>query len=368
MFKTFLDKAGSFLSPKPTAAIVDLSENPMDARPAVNHIVATIEEALSANPEKIVVAIVGEYHRAPFHHIARELTLDALTANGHKPLVALEQPHNLVQMSIALQFPGFDTPETSMALRTLKQEDPAHYHRLQTMACAGLTYGYAPATSHIVASNLHARTNIPVRMVDLAMTKQGSIDTTDDWTSRIVEEAGYSSQRLYASTPENIHVRNIGMLEKMIEEAKQTGSRLVLAPHGLAHIFGLGNQLPYQQSLHALTRKGDLGITPVTVFFETPQYTADIIPKTDKKSAMRSAFTVIVKGGDSEIFSLSQEMGFFGGRSREPDYRREVEKICAIYEASGVESTVTEYAVQTSMKKNKAALQQQLEALTVKLS
>lgn len=168
--------------------VIDLSANPDDLSPAVDHLVTTVQEARAAD-QKIILAL-GEEHSVIANVAMASFVRTGLQRAGiANPVMALEHVHNLLEKRLPDFFPGeMAFQERSRhVLTALKTGDPARYARMQALACGSWNWPAAPAT-RIYSMSTWLADDADIHMIDMAITSDGFLDMTDPATAAFIGE------------------------------------------------------------------------------------------------------------------------------------------------------------------------------------
>lgn len=301
----------------PNATIIDLSANPDNFSPAINHIVTSIQDARAADQK--VIVMLGELHDTISHVALAPLLRRALqdAGNKDKPVLALEERHNSLEYFlcyIMAQTPSALPAAAPRALQNLKQDNPEHYHRLQAQAVAAHKWPQTPLTR--LESVLDwLREQSPVHLIDVAKTMSNQIDMNDPATATFVKVGSEKKvAALSASSPEGVRLRN----QWMVASLQEINNRhdLTLFQTGLLHLGGFLEHLPYQYSLHGSVLQTDPTVKIITVFpesrYENQIFAGLLSPEAQK--AMNNPDTIIIRGGNetrhqqSKVGSINEEI------------------------------------------------------------
>lgn len=287
---------------KAGATIIDLSINPNNFSPAINHIVTSIQEARATDQR--VIVMLGEEH-STISHVALPLMLRrglAEAGSKDKPALVLEQSENLLEYylpDIMRKTSGsYDTARH--ALNNLKQNTPNRYHHLQALTVMSLQWPTTPVT-HMECVADWLREKLPVRLIDIPINTSGQIDLSNPEAAEFVkkhterEDISLSAEYLTG----RMRLRNlweVANLSRIINE-----NDLVLCQMGLTHIAGEQERnLPYKHSLHGLGIQTDHNVKIITVFPEIDYGNQTFTTKLSQhaQKAMNTPDTVIIRGGN----------------------------------------------------------------------
>lgn len=235
-------------------------DNPCDFRLARDHVLKTIHRAIEENPGRRVVVLMGENHTIPSHLVFQEAVIRGLEQDQKPFILAQECGHNRVSY-ILNGIWGKDAPEVGALARD-------EYETLTRLLNISFGSEQSPLTKTLLCQEQHKR-KIPTINCDLAIEydDNNSLDTKDPWTRDIVASHSGSGtiDRISAISSEGVALRNIGMVEKLLE--KTDDRDLVLLSTGITHLFGhIPIGFPYNESLYA--RLLQKGCVPVSFCFE----------------------------------------------------------------------------------------------------
>lgn len=290
--------------------VIDLSADPYNLSPALDHIVTRIKE-VRASDHKVIV-LLGELHDTVDHVYAPEALRQKMERAGvEPPAIALEQRYNLLQATRAHFFPGNSEEREDFraravqALYALRSANPAHYNRVQAMAQAALASPYAPAT-RLSNFTTWLEDNADVRFVDLARNGKEYLDVVNPGTAAFIDEHGRKEDipdrtKIHAGSPEGMRLRNLFMAQQL-RAILQEAPVVILQP-GLSHVGG--NQvknISYAGSLHALLTKEfeDDRVHVLTIIMETNGVTFENTVPGKGHTAMNNRDTIILRGSSGE--------------------------------------------------------------------
>ena len=339
---------------KAGATVIDLSANPDDFRPALTHIVTTIEEARAANQK--VIVMIGERHDTSAHFALSDMTRRALRKAGHKtrPALALEASHDFFEHAI-MRWPDSMAPVRHGILnhlQTMKQERPEQYHKMQARAYASHAWMAAPIT-RVECVSAWLREQAPVRLVDLAFNRNNKFDMDVSETAEFIKN---NRKPFNVFLNENtrqgsMRLRNEWMLANL--QAMSRDHDITFLQTGLSHIAGDGKRgLPYKYSLHELAQNIDPSIKVITVLQEhkSEKFNYRRLPRPAQK-AMNNRGTVIIRGGNEDLHFT----GLHG------TMKEEAASLRKIYSASGLPTR------QFSIKNGKDCKQKRLELMPLEI-
>lgn len=317
-------------SPQQGATIIDLSANPYDVSPTINHLVTTIQDARAADQK--VIVMLGEEHSTISYVSFAMLLRSGLQDGGSKdkPVLAQEQRHNLLELFLPRLFKGDPSSfqdAARHALNRLKQDDPKRYHHLQALTFASLGWPLAPV-AQLESVSGWLRQKFPVRLMDMAMTTRNQIDINNPETAKFVKtnpaEGGAS---LDGGEPNGMRLRNLWMMASLREIIED--HNIVLLQTGLAHLGGSvedGNL--YEHALHGLGVQTEHDAKIITVFPECRRgnITFKTMLSPEAQQAMNNSDTIILRGGNE----AKHRQGRIGSISREAATLRR------IFNASGL--------------------------------
>lgn len=293
-----------------SSTVIDLSADPYNLSPALDHIITRIKEA-RASDHKVIV-LLGELHDTVDHVYAPEALRQKMERAGiEPPVIALEQRYNLLQATRNHFFPGNSEEHEDFraravqALYALRSANPAHYNRVQAMAQAALGSPYAPVT-RLSNFTTWIEDNADVRFVDLARNGKEYLDVLNPGTAAFIDEHGRKEDipdrtKIHAADPEGMRLRNLFMAQQL-RAILQEAPIVILQP-GLSHVGGNRvKNIPYAGSLHALLTKeaADGGIRVLTVFMETNGIAVENTVPAEGHTAMNGRDTITLRGSSGE--------------------------------------------------------------------
>lgn len=346
--------------------VIDLSANPDDFSPVIDHLVTTVKEACAADQK--VIVMLGENH-ANIGHVSRaELLRQGLRRAGvaERPVIAVEANYNFLQFMLGRLYPEFCFEEgqtdfhtvAKTALTVLRDADPARYNRAQAMAYAAWDWPIAPMSKLAsVATWLAAGEDI--RMIDLAKTNFRLLDEADPSTAAFIDEYAakedlvQKARYIDTTSKEGIRLRNLWMAKETRGIMKD--APLMILKTGLYHVGGqLKDGYLYKHSLHAqFAKAANDNIHVITVFPENHGDTfANTVPP-DGQQAMNNPDTIILRGGP-ENSHFQDLVGSF---------ESEIATLDAFAHAANLPAPEirNEYNYRALLEKNKASLTEELK-------
>jgi len=347
IFKTAVTLAAEFLASSrflPSSRFVQDVEND-DLSPALDWITVRTKEALAANQK--VILLFGEEHSTVSHVRLAELARGALETAGITDItIAREQVHNLSEYFLthyfSKYFPDMEGQEQEVfqtqaieALRALKKEDPARYHKINALFHAAGDWSYTPVTKHENFSNWLEK-NIPVRLIDIAKTdgyRERYIDSSEPETKAflvqtpLVLENIIETGTISITRPKGMHLRNLFMAAQIQEILKEKeGPAVLLVQTGLAHLGGREKDGKlYENTLHALLHSAEnkeQNIKILSIFPEIERsLTYNKLLSTTAQAAMNNPDTLVLRG--------LKDVGLWLSSSEE------VQALHSLYNASG---------------------------------
>ena len=282
------------------ATVIDLAADPDDFSPVLTHLVTTVKEALAA--DKNIILLVGEFHDRPAHVRLGVSLSDALTkAALPKPVIAIESAHNLFEHN----FSNFLSPEDHQTLARIKIQTPDDYHRLQTLAHASSRWEYSPVTYY---ENIQywLKENIPVRLIDAAITKKGYLDRSDPTTDRLIKKHDPENQKFIKVEEhhKSMYMRNLFMVNEILDIIHEPISPIVIVQTGRNHIAGDHNKkYPYHESMHSLlTKKIPSRTMIISLFPETKDNTYKDTLSLETQQQMNRPETIILRHGNERTY------------------------------------------------------------------
>lgn len=355
------DATQSTLAPvatKPGATVMDMSANPDNYCPSVNHIVAKVKEAQAAN-QKIIVAL-GETHAVSAHTRLAELVRQGLKHAGIGNFIIVEEAqYKLLEKLLPRLFPHEEMHfyfRSAQALSLLEENDPKRYNRLQALALSAFDNSMSSLTN-IANLTTWLKEAVDVRLIDISK-EGGYLDMRDDRTAIFVNDHASkdTDDKTYIATTdtEGIRLRNLWMAEHMRKILQQTD--IVILQTGNTHLDGhvsTTNHQEYEQSLHALFHdKMEHNIRFLTVFQEFSPFTTfkNIAPS--GQAVMNNPDTLILRGGNSywaSEFQLEKEITML----------KDISNASSIPEATSPFKSEKDF--RTQMAKNKQILKEELD-------
>lgn len=320
--------------------VIDLGANPDDLPPAVDHLVTTVQEARAAH-QKIILAL-GEDHSVIANVAMASFVRTGLQRAGIvNPVIALEHVHNLLERFLPDFFPGKTAfqERSRHVLTALKTGDPARYARMQALACGSANWMGAPAT-RIYNISAWLADDADIRLIDLAITSDGFLDTDDPATAAFIGEHARTTardrKRIHAIDLEGVRLRNEWMAARLRDILKQAD--VVILQTGYNHIGGNRNdRRPYAHSLYrAFARAANDNIRFIPVFPENYGLPFRGTVPPEGREAMNNPDTVILRGGNAtrhrrgKIGSFAEEIAVlnaFARASRMPENAPRIENI-----------------------------------------
>jgi len=343
--------------------VIDLAD-PYDLSPAVNHIITTVQEARAADQK--VILMLGETHSNIAHVRLAELVRRGLTEAGiHKPVMAVEEQHNLTECLL----PRFYSHElfspfraaVAQALPALKINDPSRYHRLQALGNASVFWPQAPVT-RLENFTTWINDNTTIRMVDIAMTLDGYLDCTDPETNAFIttntQNPGPDPDTQQAPIdgvePEGMRLRNLWMMQQL----ETIPDPVTILQTGFAHPAGLARKgYSYADSLHGgfakAAKQGTDSQQPrvITVLPENRVITFNNFLSAAAQRAMSNPDTVILRGAGEARHFQDEGRGSFD------------EEIATLQRLGGAQIT-SEDAYRKTIARNNDALTKELISIT----
>lgn len=356
------------------ATVFDLKQDPYDLTPAVDHLVATVQEAL-ASDQKIVL-MLGEEHATISEVFFAEALRHGLKKAGiEKPVIAVELPHNLLEMFLPLLPANIIGEEplqkTRNALTTLKQSDPKAYNNLQTLVCSACKWGATPITRLENLTTWHADT-VDIRSIDLVSKMKGPLDYTDPTTRDYITKYAASgdavdAENIDARSPDGLRLRNIFMAQQINTILSEEQTRVVILKTGKWHLGG-NNQKggDYINSLHGRLTTPDpkmgLHLDPaqtrlISVFPENWGEGFEQTPPPEAQSAMNNPDTILIRGAVEARHN--QNHSFCGS------FAEEIETLTALFNknGTGTPSIASKVDYNTALEQNRMTLRQALQDL-----
>jgi hypothetical protein len=328
----------SLQSARAEATIVDLSKTPNNSGPASDAILVRLGEAMAASQN--VILLLGEAHENISHvRFAEEFLQclakdNALSAYFGAPVIAIEQPYNLLQIVAAELFPEIEGRFNAAAYHGLRRSNPAAYHRLNALCYAAWEWPQAPVTR---LENMNAwltpgrDSGRDVRMIDMAMTFEGYLDLEDPattaWIAALALEIKEEIQaeieakgKIHGASRLGTYLRNLWMMDQIRAIAQESPeSKLTLVLTGLGHVAGLEDKKPedvrpYEQSLIAVFARDQIKY-PNTALLSVLQEGHGLTVKgrvpTAGQAALNTPNTFILTGGYEEIHNQNSRL--YGG-------------------------------------------------------
>ena len=286
------------------ATVIDMSADPYDLSPAVNHIVTTVKYALAADQK--IILMLGEAHDTVADVKMAELVRVSLKAAGiENPAMAVEQRHQLLEVLLPNFFPddSLSTFRTraAQAVSFLKIADPNRYHRLQILAYAALDWSTAPMTRLGDSSTWHDD-GPDVRLIDMARTVEEYLDYADPATKTFVDTNVSSDiedkTRIHMEFPEGVRLRNKWMVAQLRSILAEGRNRVAILQTGSAHLGGWKNRAySYPDSLHGIfAEAANDNIRIISVLLENYSTTFKNLLSNEALEAMNNPDTIIMRG------------------------------------------------------------------------
>lgn len=344
------------------ATVIDLSANPDDFSPLINHLVTTVKESRAADQK--VIVMLGECHSNIADVSRAELLRQGLRRAGvvERPVIAVEVKHNFLQSMFDEFYPEAKLENFHAAAKTaltvLRDADTARYNRAQAMAHAAWDWPYTPITN-LVNFNSWIATGEDIRMVDLAKTDKSFLDTADPATAAFIDEYAakedlvQKARYIHTTSKEGVRLRNLWMAKETRGIMKD--AQLMILKTGLYHVGGqLKDGYLYKHSLHAqFAKAANDNIRVITVFPENDRDTfANTVPP-DGQQAMNNPDTIILRGGP-ENSHFQDLVGSF---------ESEIATLDAFAHAANLPAPEirNEYNYRALLEKNKASLTEELK-------
>lgn len=274
------------------ATIIDMGANPDDFSPVLNLLTVRVKEALAA--DRHVIVLFGERHDMSAEVFLPELFRRAAADAGiaPRPVMAMEQPHKLLQTRLSDFFPcgeqaGFRT-RAAAALDILQTVDPVRYRRAQAMAYAALDWGYAPA-ARLAAFSAQLGDNADIHLIDLAVTRYFCLDLSDPATAAFT-----GGKDFCVADKDGMRARNDGMAARLKHIALKENSPFTVMAAGLAHLGGNRTKHPYEYSLYPRL-SGHEDIRLIAVFPESHGIMFQNFLSAEAQQAMNNPDTIIVR-------------------------------------------------------------------------
>lgn len=358
------------------ATVFDLKQDPHDLTPAVDHLVATVQETLASNQK--IVLMLGEEHATISEVFFAEALRHGLKKAGiEKPVIAVELPHNLLEMFLPLLPANIIGEEplqkTRNALTTLKQSDPKAYNNLQTLVCSACKWGATPITRLENLTTWHADT-VDIRSIDLASKMKGPLDYTDPTTRDYITKYAASgdavdAENIDARSPDGLRLRNIFMAQQINTILSEEQTLVVILQTGKRYLGGHDQEGDaHIDSLHGLLTipnpKMGLHLDPaqtrlVSVFPESwgEHFEQTLLP--EAQSAMNTPNTILIRGAVNTCH-IKNHPDF-------PSFTKEIETLTELFNRSGMGAPriASEADYYMTLQRNRMALRQALQSLRV---
>lgn len=322
------------------ATVIDMSANPYDLSPAVNHIVTTVKEALAADQK--VILMLGEEHNTITHVRMAELVRQGLRRAGiENPVIAVENSYNLLERFLPVFFPSdllssFRT-RAVQALLSLKTADLAYFSRLQSLLCAILNGLHAPV-ANLENFCVWRDNGLDVHLVDMAITDAGYLDCADPATKTFVDAYALSGiedkTHVDAEGDEGMRLRNEWTALYLRAILADNHNYVVILQAGLSHLGG-GKGYPYPDSLHSIfANAANDNIRAISVFPQNHGDTFENFLSREAQEAMDNPETIILRGQNGTQHrkngygSFEKEIGtlaHISGASCKPHIRSEAD-------------------------------------------
>ncbi|PJB73686.1 MAG: hypothetical protein CO093_00205, partial [Alphaproteobacteria bacterium CG_4_9_14_3_um_filter_47_13] len=192
-------------------------------------------------------------------------------------------------------------------LARIKIQTPDDYHRLQTLAHASSRWEYSPVTYY---ENIQywLKENIPVRLIDAAITKKGYLDRSDPTTDRLIKKHDPENQKFIKVEEhhKSMYMRNLFMVDELLNIIHEPINPIVIVPIGRSHIAGNHNKkYPYHESMHSLlTKKAPSRTMIISLFPETKNYTYKNILSLETRQQMNKPETIILRHGNERAYDI----------------------------------------------------------------
>jgi len=328
-----------------TCRFVNLHGNPDDLSPALDWITVRTKQALAAS--QTVILLFGENHSMVSHVRLAELARGALETVGITDIaIAREQVHNLSEYFLTHYFSeyfsdmkgqekeAFQT-QAIEALRALKKEDPAHYHKINALFHAAGDWPQASLTKHENVTAWRAQ-GVSMRLIDITSTNDDYIDSSEPETKAFLVQTPLVLENIIEigtisiTRPKGMHLRNLFMAAQMQEILKEKEEPAVLLVQtGLDHLGGREkNGELYENSLHALLHSAEnkeQNIKILSIFPETARATYNKLLSTTAHAAMNNPDTLVLRG----LNSVRHRQGEAGS------FPEEAQALHSLYNASG---------------------------------
>lgn len=244
--------------------VVDCAADPLDLRPAHDHILARVE-AVSRNLRsgQPVVILLGEYHMRPVTKLLQTMLLDTLSQDPNSKIACgLEYPHD-----------GFGTLLESSGFKVTPADYPALIRndfdgqRGLTVSLAALTLENAPVTSDTFFNFCRDRA-LSTRFNDAAINPETmTLNDHDPLTLAIIEQCaprGIPKDIIPAASNMGLALRNIVMVQNTMKHIQDSGATIYVHHCGADHVYGFrGDGCASQHSLAAIFEDAGVATIPV---------------------------------------------------------------------------------------------------------
>ena len=294
---------GTMTDTETSATTIDLSADPYDLSPAIDHIVTTAKDALAADQK--VILMLGEEHGTITDVRMAELVHRGLQQAGiENPVIATETPHNFVEFLLPRFFPDNShstfRAQAAQALSSLKAINPARYRHLQSLTFAACMWTLAPVTRLENSSSWQDK-GLDVRPIDMAKTRGDCLDYADRTAKNFIDANASPSikdkSHILTNDEEGVRLRNKWMAMQLQSISVQ--NRVTILQTGSTHLGGAAGIYPYPDSLHGiLAMAANNNMKIISLFPENHGDTfKNFLPRA-AKNAMNNPDTIILCGQD----------------------------------------------------------------------
>ncbi len=324
------------LIPEDAAERIDLSQNPMDLRPAVEGLLRRVERvSQSLKPGQPLVILLGEVHNKPIDIAYQLMVLDALrkkyphgipstaeVGNKGKPgslVFNVELPHNSLEQMLES---GFCRPvPTSLRGRIAAADQDAQV--LLPAVLSARNFYFAPVSHHTLFANC-TKHGISTRFTDAAAIYAGRfslLDESDPWTASLIQHhaTDLSGSNINITAQKGMHIRNIAM----VEHALDSTPLLLIQQCGTVHMFGdKWSNFSYAESLSATFARAGAAVVPALI--TSMDFGIQNLPSDMPREMFENTL----------LIESTAEDRYCSGKRGEADYLR------SIFQASGYDAEI----------------------------